>query len=271
MEADQELIALKKLRDELMETALTRRDKLSEHLKTQKTKRKNVKITLANETTFLKDVQFPEHVAELIKLTQNAVGFMYNNINKKWIKDSIWLYNVDVSMKSLNFNLDLTVDQKDDNNEIIDIMCHFNEGIDSSLFQEIYPWVLSTTKDKNFSFLMSAFSEYNEKYILRKKILFKLVNKKFVTIKKCTEEEGGLIIYIHSPKSLEKYYAEYLWKLKMNLITKSIDHCFTIDCLDQDFVDANQNVIEDFCKRGLKRDQLEKLWNDLCFAIDQYE
>lgn len=46
MEEDQELIALKKLRDELMETALTRRDKLSEHLKTQKTKKKNINITL---------------------------------------------------------------------------------------------------------------------------------------------------------------------------------------------------------------------------------
>lgn len=59
------------------------------------------------------------------------------------------------------------------------------------------------------------------------------MNKKFVTVNKCTKEEGGLIIYIHSPKSLKKCYAEYLWKLKMNSITKSIDHSFTIDCLDQ--------------------------------------
>ncbi|KAK0077486.1 hypothetical protein PV325_003912 [Microctonus aethiopoides] len=274
MEEDQELIALKKLRDELIETALTRRDKLSEHLKTQKTKKKNVNITLLNailnESALPKDEQFIENVAELNKLTQNLVGFTYNNINKKWIRDNVWLYNTDVSMKSLNFNLDLTVDQKNDTNEIIDIMCHFEE-VDSSLLQEIYPWVLSSSRAKNFSSLMSAFSEYNEKCVVRKKILSKLVNNKFVTVNKCTKEEGGLIIYIHSPKSLEKFYAEYLWKLKMNLITKSIDHSFTIKCLDQDFMDAHPNLIGDFCKPGLKRDKLENLWNDLCLAIDQYK
>ncbi|KAG8040894.1 hypothetical protein G9C98_001882 [Cotesia typhae] len=270
---EEDLNKLEETRQNLWDKALELRDKLKEYEEASRSKNKSVNL---NEIVS-KQKQIPtesldemKNITQLREMTQTVIGINYRNVNKKWLGDNIWQYKATVEMKELQFKLEVTIDQqKQGVNEILDITCHLKET-EIGYLQEISPWVLAITKIKNLSFLMSVFSDYSHQCSFRKKILKKLKNKNIVTIENGQDERGGLIACVHSSKSADKVYAKLLWRTQLTPKTETIDHIFTIEEIDDGFLDVNQQLIKNFCKKPQKKDKLEELWNNLCIAIDEY-
>ncbi|XP_008559298.1 uncharacterized protein LOC103579634 [Microplitis demolitor] len=274
MLADEELKKLEETRKELLDKAIELRNKLSENQKSSGTNKipinRDEVITTIEELLPRKSLSKNNNTKTLGELSSTVAGIVYQNTSKKWLGDNIWQYAAMIELKDLKFKLKVTIDKKSPkNNEIVDITCSFIRT-EICYLQEVSPWVLELAKIKNFSFLMSAFSEYGCQCAVRKKILDKLKNKKIVTLESCQDERGGIIAYIHSSKNADKSYAKYLWRTQLNPKTMAINHVFTIEEVDDGFLNANQQIIENFCKKPLKKEDLEELWNDLCIAIDEY-
>ncbi|XP_015109970.1 uncharacterized protein LOC107036492 [Diachasma alloeum] len=278
MNEDAELKQLRAKKDELIKRVLQLRDKL-EQKKNSGNKQKKVllgddireRLSREPPPEALPKASNDEErfIVRLVDATQQATGISFQNVDKKWLRDNVWNYTSKVIMKVLKFNLDLTVDLKDGvDNEILDITCRFVKVVDCHL-QEITPWVAEFTRAKKMTYLMSAFSEYNDQCIVRQKILDKLNPQKFITVDKCGT--GGYTIHIHSPASSKKQYVNFLWTTEFNPKTRAIDHCFKIDGIEGDFVQENQELLEDFCKKGLRKEELETLWSELCTAVNAYE
>ncbi|XP_063976818.1 uncharacterized protein LOC135162370 [Diachasmimorpha longicaudata] len=271
MTGDAELNELRAKKDELIKKVLKMRDEL-ERKNNQKTVilGDDIRERLSKDAfpiALPKDSNDEEKfIVRLVDATQQATGIFFQNVDKKWLRDNVWNYTSKVVMKILKFNLELTVDLKDgEDNEILDITCRFVKVVDCHL-QEITPWVTEFTRAKKMTYLMSAFSEYNDQSIVRQKILDKLKSQKFITIDK--HGTGGYVIHIHCPTSSRKQYADFLWTTEFNHKTRAIDHCFKIDGIDSDFVKENQELLEDFCQKGLKKEDLEALWSELCTAVN---
>ncbi|XP_011301343.1 uncharacterized protein [Fopius arisanus] len=277
MKDDAELQKLREKKDELIKRVLELRDTFQQNSSLNRHKKLNldddIRERLSNESPQKdlpkKSSDEDRFIVRLVDATQQATGITFQDVDKKWLRDNVWHYTSKVIMKVLKFNLDLTVDLKDGvDNEILDITCRFVKVVDCHL-QEITPWVTEFTKVKKMTYLMSAFSEYNDQCIVRQKILDKLNQQEFITIEKCGT--GGYTIYIHSPSSATRQYVNFLWTTVLNQKTRTIDHSFVIDAIDDEFIKGNQDLLEDFCKKGLKKDELESLWGDLCTAVNTYK
>ncbi|KAF7997752.1 hypothetical protein HCN44_009150 [Aphidius gifuensis] len=209
-------------------------------------------------------------VVKHVEATQLATGISYSNINKFWIGKSTCKYTADVSIKIIDFKFEITVEKQDnDETKILDITCHF-ENVESSYLQEIIPWVKDFATKKEYSALMAAFSVYGHAATTRTKILKKCESKKYVTIEH-TEHDGGLIALIHSPKSITEPLASITWKTIFNEKSRGIEHSFSVNVIDEDFGTKNRSLFQDLCKRGLKKEELETIWSDLCGEIKEYK
>lgn len=49
---------------------------------------------------------------KLSKISSQMTGITFKDVNKKWLKDDIYLYTARVITKTITFNLELTVDFK---------------------------------------------------------------------------------------------------------------------------------------------------------------
>lgn len=81
-------------------------------------------------------------------------------------------------------------------------------------------------------YIFSALSDYNEYSILRSKILYSLEAKKYARIEQYTEENGGVLVYICSPKDTRKNYVTFQWTLKFLDITWHIENFFVVKTTD---------------------------------------
>lgn len=77
-------------------------------------------------------------------------------------------------------------------------------------------------------YLFLALSDYNENNLFRSKILNDLKLKQYSTIERHTQENGGMLIHIHSPINTEKSYVTCQWAMKFLDSTWRIEHFFTV-------------------------------------------
>lgn len=75
--------------------------------------------------------------------------------------------------------------------------------------------------------MFSALSDYNDKNIIRFKILDNLELNEYVTAEPNTEE-GGVIARIHSPTDTTKTYIIFHWTIKFVRETWRTEHFFTL-------------------------------------------
>lgn len=76
-----------------------------------------------------------------------------------------------------------------------------------------------------------ALSDYNENNILRSKILRNLELKKYSNIEQCNQENGGILVHMHSPVNTE-IYVIFQWTMKFLDLTWRIEHFFTVKSTD---------------------------------------
>ncbi|KAL6256134.1 hypothetical protein P5V15_012254 [Pogonomyrmex californicus] len=234
----------------------------------------NFNITLFS---YSEDQQLLESIsskynAKLCKVTSQAAGITFENINKNWLQDDVYMYVGKVITKTVSFNVELTVFSKNLNDfKVENILCHFIDVPDCYML-EISPWFQKITNMKNFSLLMSALSDYNENNIFRSKILHSLELKKYVSMEQYTQDNGGILVHVHSPVDTEKIYVIFQWAMKFLELTWCIEHFFTVKSTDIgiEFSEKNCTLLKEFCNIGLTKNDFVDLWNKLCIAIDTY-
>ncbi|XP_020279509.1 uncharacterized protein LOC109852617 [Pseudomyrmex gracilis] len=271
--ANTEISQLREMKNKLLKQAI----ELKEQLKAQEanghqSSNNNFNIKLpSNEYHKSTKSMCNKYKIKLSEISNQITGIAFENVNKKRLRQDVYLYTAKVVTKAVCFNLELTVVlKKFDSFTIDDITAHFVD-IEKGYMLEISPWFQKIAKTKNFSCLMSALSDYNEKTILRSEILNKLESKKYATTEQ-NKENGGVLVYMHSPADTKKHYVTFHWTLKFVKLTWHIEHFFTIisSNIGIEFSKENNLLLKDFCKVDLTKDNLLELWYNLCTAIDAY-
>ena len=270
---DSELIQLQDLKEKLLEKA----HDLIAKLKEQEADDQSL-ITLKvpdaisnanNSETKL----FGQYEKKLCELSRQVSGITFHNVNRKLLQDNLYQYTTQLVTKSFTCLVELRVQLKGEVEfKIDDITCSFIE-VDRCYMLEIMPWVQSFTRLKNFSFLTSAMSKYNELNILRIKTLRSLENKKYVTSEQSTEKNGGILVHVHSPENEQQVYLEFQWSLQFIERTWQIENFFVIDPTNagMELAKENQDLLQNFCQKGITKQELLDLWSMLCSVIDTYE
>lgn len=270
---NEEIVQLCKLKEELLKKAIHLKDKL----KDKEDKRQtliNFDITLPSKIEDHKPLkpQSVKYKTKLCEIASQVTGITFKDINKKWLHNNTFIYTVRVITKTFSFNLELTVDfMHMEDFKIENIMCYFTD-IDNCYMLEISPWFEKIISTKNFSLLMSALSDYSENNILRSKILDNLESRKYATIQQCTQENGGILVYMHSSINTEENYLIFQWTMKFLELTWHIEHFFIVKPtnIGIKFSEENRTLIREFCEISLTRNKLVELWDKLCIAIDNY-
>jgi len=271
---NEEIVQLRKQKKKLLKKVTQLKDKLKDQDDNRHHPLINFNITLPsdNEDHKASKPQSIKYKAKLCEIASQVTGITFKNINKRWLRDNIFIYTAKVITKTISLNLELTVVFMNlDDIKIDNIMCHFTD-IDNCYLFEIFPWFEKIISMKNFSLLMSALSDYNENNILRSKILDSLKSKKYATIQQYTQESGGILLHMHSSTNTEENYIIFQWSLKFMELTWHIEHFFTVESTDIGitFSEKNRTLLKEFCKIGLTKDRLVELWDKLCTAIDIY-
>ena len=76
---------------------------------------------------------------------------------------------------------------------------------------------------------ISAISDYSEQSHLRVKILRTLEAQEYISMEKCSENGGGILIYLHPRGVNDKVLFKIQWYLKFINRTWRIEHIFSID------------------------------------------
>ncbi|XP_033223772.1 uncharacterized protein LOC117177287 [Belonocnema kinseyi] len=267
---DEELAALRKLKNKLLTEVSQLRDKLKEQERKHELEEYASVCSSQNESV---TKPLAKNNIRLIEVSQRILGVSFEDVNKNWLRDNIYEYKATIVTKALRLSFELTVDSKDEETfEIIDVACHFLESdVDTCYFNEIAPWVEMFTKMKNFSYLITAISNYSDQSILRAKILSKLQKKQYVTLENCTEETGGVTIFVHSSRNTDRVHLKFQWATRFLERTWRIEHYFTIVPAIEGsrFIEVNRELLNKFCRKSLGKSELEQLWNELCNAIDE--
>ncbi|XP_077275174.1 uncharacterized protein LOC143904395 [Temnothorax americanus] len=272
---NEEIIQLRELKEELLKKVRRLRDKMKDQ--EENGRRESITFDTAlpsdDEDEKLSNVSLStRYKAKLCEITGQVTGITFENVDRKWLRDDTYMYMAKVVTKTISFNVDVTVTFKDQNEfKIEDIMCHFVNVHDCHML-EISPWFRKITTMKNFSLLMSALSDYNENDILRSKILRNLELKKYSSVERCTRDDGGILVRMHSPVNTDKTYVMCQWTMKFLDLTWRIEHFFTMRSTDigMEFSEENRSLLKEFCKFGLTKNTLVELWERLCIAIDAY-
>ncbi|XP_076679990.1 uncharacterized protein LOC143375100 isoform X2 [Andrena cerasifolii] len=271
---DPELIQLQDLKAELLEKAHA----LIAKLKKQEADDQSL-ITLKvpnniNNANNSETKLFGQYEQKLCEVSRQVSGITFDNVDRKLLRDNLYQYTTKLVTKSLTCLVELRVQLKGEVEfKIDDITCHFTE-LDRCYMLEISPWVQNFTRMKNFSFLTSAISQYNEQNILRMKTVCSLEDKKYVTSKQSTEKNGGILVHVHSPENEEQQvYLEFQWSLQFIERTWQIEHFFVIEPTNagMEFAKENQDLLQNFCQKSIKKPELLDLWQKLCSVIDTYE
>lgn len=119
--------------------------------------------------------------------------------------------------------------------------------------------------------------------MVRKKILDKLNDGKYISCKQYKEENGGILVYIHSTENVKQVYlilqwsvlfSERYWKMVHHFVInpgKTDNICNQHFPLTVKFAQENQSLLQNFCKPNLTKENVIGLWDDLCSVIDMYE
>lgn len=110
--------------------------------------------------------------------------------------------------------------------EIITKMKNFSL-LTSSIFSNFVIFCLITTKNILLNFF-SAISQYNELSIVRKQILDTLESKMYANYENCIDENGGILLYVHSVKNIKQVYLIFQWSILFLERFWGIKHHFTI-------------------------------------------
>ena len=273
MEEDPELIQLQELKAKLLEKA----HDLIAKLKEQEADDQPVvtlKVPNAIKNANKSETKLYKRDEEkLCKVARQVSGITFDNVDRKLLQDNLYLYTTNLVTKSFTCLVDLTVQLKGEVEfEIDDINCHFI-NVDKCYMIEIEPWVQNITRMKNFSLLTSAMSQYNEQNILRTKTICNLKDKKYVTSEQSTEENGGILMHIHSPENERQVYLEFNWSLLFVERTWQVEHFFAIvpTTAGKEFAEENQELLQNFCQKCIAKQKLLDLWQTLCSVIDTYE
>ncbi|KAM0724628.1 hypothetical protein ACS0PU_009709 [Formica fusca] len=270
---NEEIVQLRKLKRELLKKAIQLKDKLKdiEDNKHQPLINFNITLPSDNEDHKPSKLQSIKYKAKLCEIAGQVTGITFKDVNKKWLRNNIFIYSAKVITKTISLNLELTVFMDLDEFKIDNIMCYFTD-IDDCYMLEISPWFEKITSIKNFSLLMSALSDYNENNIFRSKILNSLATKKYASIQQCFQEDGGILLHIHSSTNTKENYVIFRWTMKFLEVTWHIEHFFTVKPTDRGikFSEENRILLKEFCEINLTKDKLVGLWDRLCIAIDNY-
>ncbi|KYN16597.1 hypothetical protein ALC57_11106 [Trachymyrmex cornetzi] len=257
---DEEIIQLRALKEHLLKKIIYLEDRLKERDQEENGRKKSINFN----TTLLPDDDYKlseslstKYKANLCEVTAQVTGITFENVDRKLLRDNIYIYVA----KNLS-----------DDFNIKNIICYFNKNIHDSYILEISPWFQKITNMKNFSLLMSALSDYNTKNIFRSKILHSLEIQKYVNFEQCTQENGGILVHVHSSVDIEKSYVIFQWSMKFLELTWQIEHFFTVKSTDigMEFSEENCSLLKEFCKFNLTENSLVELWEKLCIAIDTY-
>ncbi|XP_070163246.1 uncharacterized protein [Polyergus mexicanus] len=270
---NEEIVQLRKLKRELVQKAIQLKDKLKDIEDNKHQPLINFNITLPSDNEDYKPskLQSIKYKAKLCEIAGQVTGITFKDVNKKWLRNNIFIYSAKVITKTISLNLELRVFMDLDEFKIDNIKCYFTD-IDDCYILEISPWFEKITSIKNFSLLMSALSDYNENNIFRSKILDNLETKKYASIQQCFEEDGGILLHIHSSTNTKENYIIFQWTMKFLEVTWHIEHFFTVKPTDRGikFSKENRILLKEFCEINLTKDKLVGLWDRLCIAIDNY-
>lgn len=281
---NEEIIQLRKLKEELLKKAIQLKDKL----KDQEDKHRalidfNITLSSDNEDHKPSKPQSIRYKTKLCEIAGQVMGITFKDINKKWLHDNTFIYTAEVMTKTFSFNLELTVVFADTHTLDLDyfkinhIKCYFT-NIDDCYMLEISPWFEKITNMKNFSLLISALSDYIANNNLRSKILTSLKSRKYATVQQYNQENGGILVYIHSSKNrrkqkkTEENYLIFQWTMKFLELAWHIEHFFIVKPtnIGVKFSEENRTLLKQFCEIGLTKNKLVELWDRLCIAIDNY-
>ncbi|XP_076752674.1 uncharacterized protein LOC143424490 [Xylocopa sonorina] len=204
------------------------------------------------------------------QITRKITGISYENIEKKWLHGNTYKYIANLITNALNANIELTVKiESEEKFEVSDITCHF-VNVKKCYIIEIKPWVQIITRMKNFTFLTSAISEYNEKSIVRQKLLDSLKCGKYAYYEECVVENGGFYVHLHSPKNTKYIYLTFQWSVLFSERTWQIGHYFIVNPTENGlmFAQRNESLLQKFDKKNATREELHSLWSELCSALD---
>jgi len=271
---NEEVVQLREMKEKLLKKVTYLRNRLKDQEENGRQESSiNFNITLSSNNEGEESTSVPtKYKAKLCEITGQVTGITFKDVNRKWLRNNVYMYIAEVVTKTVSFNVELTVFFKDLNNfQVENIMCYFIDIHDCYIL-EISPWFQKVTNMKNFSLLMSAFSDYNENNILRSKILRSLELKKYASTEQYSQENGGILVHMHSPGDTEKSYVIFQWTMKFLELTWRIEHFFTIKSTDlgMGFSEENRSLLKEFCKVGLTKDNLVELWDRLCMVIDTY-
>ena len=273
MEEDPELIQLQKLKAKLLEKA---HDLIAKLKKQEADDQSLVTLKVPNAIKNANNSEtklFGPDEEKLCEVSRQVSGITFDNVDRKLLRDNLYLYTTDLVTKSFACIVELTVQLKGEVEfEINNITCHFIE-VDRCYMIEIEPWVQNITRMKNFSLLTSAMSQYNEQNILRMKTVCNLQDKRYVTPEQSTEKNGGILVHVHSPENERRVYLEFEWSLQFVERTWQIEHFFVIDptTAGMELAKENQDLLQNFCQKCIKKQKLLDLWQTLCSVIDAYE
>lgn len=60
-----------------------------------------------------------------------------------------------------------------------------------------------------------------------------LATKKYASIQQCFQENGGILLHIHSSTNIKENYVIFRWTMKFLEVTWHIEHFFTVKPTDR--------------------------------------
>lgn len=268
---DSELIALKNLREKLLRKACD----LLEELKKQETGYKDFVVTEEPDTTKKNNlktkVELNKHRA--CEISRKVSNLMFENVDRKWLKDNIYKYTALASTNCLQFHVELLVTLEGENKfEICGITCNYTD-ISKCYALEIDPWIQNLSELKNFSLLTTVMVHYSEQNTFRKTAINNLKHAKYISDEPCIHNNGGILIYVQSPENVELKYLKIQWSILFVAEVWNIEHYFVINALEagHSFAKKNVELLQAFCKPKHIKQNLINLWDKLCTAVNVYE
>ncbi|XP_046744806.1 uncharacterized protein LOC124410461 [Diprion similis] len=278
-EVDEELIELRKVKEKLIQRTIELRNELDAWEKAGgKTHNKTEKDFLPEENEF-KDFFCQRDPGnglnkKCVTVSSFMLGFKFNGVDKKWISDHKYLYTANVKSKVLEFFVEITVNSKDSekNVEVLEVECRF-DSVKKCYLLEIAPWIQQFTEAKDTTNLFGAVSDYTEQNIIRAKILNQLKNREVVSVEEFIDDDGGIMILLHSKNNTDLVYLEIRWILRFLESVWCIDNFFIISQFSagDNFLAAHSQLLKKFCQCKINQTELEDLWNQLCNVVEQDE
>ncbi|XP_043289771.1 uncharacterized protein [Venturia canescens] len=207
------------------------------------------------------------------QFTDYIIGVQFKDATEEWIRDDTYLYTARVVTEAIRFKVAVVMKLKGSNDEQVEsIRCNLND-IAQNYRLEIETWMDEFIAVPHFGYLMSSIADYSRKSVIRAKILGLIKEKGYVTLEKCEEKNGGILIFVHQRDAADEIYFRIQWSVRFVTKYWSALHFFAIDSVqaDEEFVAANETLLQTFCKKGVDKDELEELWNTLCLNIEHHK